>query len=102
MADHTEQKWYVRIENFDLGAAHCPRCGVPYTVGPVFDHDPHPCLNCGATLVEWNLMNPIFIIDRDRAPEILKSIMDYLALLTEQQANIALYELFSFLGVIKY
>ncbi len=96
--------WYCRLEepNMDLNAAYCPACNAPYQVGPIFDHDPRSCTQCGAVLIEWNMMTSIFIIDRDQAPALVRNIIEYLAPCTEQQADEELLQLLRFLGVIKY
>ncbi len=104
MNNNSNRSWYVRLNGpkIDLKSACCPKCDAPYKVGPIFDHDPRPCLNCGTTLIEWNMMDPIFIINYNQAPQIVKNIIDYLAPFTEQEADMELLKLLRFMEILRY
>lgn len=80
--------WHDHVNVRESGlAARCPRCGSDFRVGPVFDHDPRPCLDCGASLVEWNLMRFIVVIDAERAPPLVQAVISHLSMLTEPEAQ---------------
>ena len=99
MASSTSRRWYVRLPIRDMGRVVCPRCGEPYAVGPMFDHDPRVCLSCRATLIEWLMLTTIYLIDIEKAPPMVHVIVNYLAPLTEQEADSELTSLLRFLGV---
>lgn len=83
----------------DIGAMHCPRCGRPYPVNPLFDHDFTNCLGCGAKLTEWNLMSRIYLIDYDRADPRLKKFVDLIEPLGEPEAEDVILALHKIMGV---
>lgn len=97
----TTKNWYQRIDVMavDSLAAKCPRCSSPYPVGPIFDKDPRTCLYCHATLVEWNLIHYIYVIDLDNSPHLVQHMVNYLRLAGSLDAEKQLFELLEFLGV---
>ena len=101
----TGQPWYERI---DLTAAEstrndfrarCPGCDAHYLFGPLFDHHPRMCRNCGVSLREWIMHRYIYLIDFDHAPVLVRNIVASLDPLPEQEASDRLLELMEFLGV---
>jgi hypothetical protein len=101
MVTNSQSRWFSRGNIHNLKSCICPRCGASYTVGPIFDHDMQTCLNCGASLAEWNMNFNIYLIDVEKAPLIVKKIIEYLAPLDEHNAFHQLLELLRFLGVEK-
>jgi hypothetical protein len=97
----TNKNWFKMVNIYNLTSCTCPRCGASYTVGPIFDHDILLCNDCGAPLVEWNMNFNVYLIDVEKAPSIVKQIVEYLAPLTEHQAFHELLSLLRFLGVEK-
>lgn len=92
------KNWFNRYQINELASCKCPRCDTSYKFGPVFDHDIRWCSHCGAVLVEWNMNNHLYIIDKEMATPLVKAIIEYLAPLDEYQAFHELNELLSFLG----
>jgi hypothetical protein len=97
MSSSTE-KWYSRVTNFEQ-PLHCPRCAFPYVAGPLFDHDPRIRQNCGITIIEWFLFSVVYVIDIERAPEIVKTLVNYMQPLIEPDAYDQLLSLLIFLDV---
>lgn len=98
MAQDRTHQWFNRVYNFEH-PLHCPHCDAPYAIGPIFDHDVHSCLHCNTLLVEWNMLSVAYLIDLDRAPDIVKALVKYLQPLTEPQAFQELLSLMQFFGV---
>ena len=87
-----ERKWFNRISVMDadddaFSKFSCPRCGAPYPVSSMFDHDPRFCSKCESKLIEWNLIEFIYLIDYESAPGIVKNMIDYLEDKNEHDAN---------------
>jgi len=101
MVTSSQDRWFSRENIHNLKSCTCPRCGAPYSIGPIFDHDVQTCSNCGASLVEWNMNFNIYLIDVEKAPPIVKSIIEYLAPLDEHNAFHQLLGFLRFLGVEK-
>lgn len=97
MSSSTE-KWYSRVANFEH-PLQCPRCNSPYGSGPLFDHDPRICYNCGITIIEWFMISVVYLIDIERAPEIVKTLVNYMQSLSESDAHDQLLSLLMFLDV---
>ncbi|MDH5771306.1 MAG: hypothetical protein OEZ25_08480 [Candidatus Bathyarchaeota archaeon] len=68
----------MNADNDALSNFECPRCSSKYPIGPIFDHDPNICSGCGSKLIEWNLIEHIYLIDYENAPGIIKKIIEYL------------------------
>jgi hypothetical protein len=83
----------------EMGKVRCPRCNHPYQAGPLFDHHPRKCKGCGVLLVEWNIMNYVYIISPESAPPVIQTLVAFLAPLTEYEAAHCLIELLRFLDV---
>ena len=91
-------KWLSRVANFEE-PLRCPRCDAPYVAGPLFDHDPRIYRNCKATLIEWFMISVVYLIDIERAPDIVKALVNYLRPLSEPDACDQLLSLLMFLNV---
>ncbi len=94
----TTASWYRRVHGAELGSLTCPRCGHPYSVGPIFDHDPRRCSGCQTTLIEWSMITYIYLIDSERAPPIIQALVEHTAPLTEWEAEGRILDLMRFLG----
>ena len=111
MDTDTNLKWYSRLTVADVTEADlnnpsrlalllsCPRCGYPFPFSPLFDHHPNRCRKCNAALVEWNMTNYIYLIDKDNAPPVVAALIAHTALLPEPEAEQSIRELLRFLGV---
>lgn len=101
MAVKSDSVWYSRCVVLKDGLSlKCPRCGADFHVGPMFDHDKRPCLNCGVPLVEWNLMSVVIVVDVDSAPRLVQEMIAYMGDLTEPDAQDQLEGLLRAVGAL--
>jgi hypothetical protein len=82
--------WFSRVLPESISDAKCPRCGAPFDVNAIFDHHPRSCVGCGTVLVEWNLNRHVYILDKERAPALVRSIMDLTGPMDEHRAGVEL------------
>lgn len=82
-----------------MADVRCPQCAHSILPGPLFDHHSMKCKGCGGILVEWNIMNYIYIIIPEKAPPVVQYLVSFLAPLNEHEAAHALIELLRFLDV---
>ena len=96
-----QNSWYCKTIIEDNANRKCPHCATRRSVEVLFDHHVKPCLHCGIDLVEWSFTTAsefIYIIDIQRAPPIIKLLIDYLAKFPEIDASRELGTLLEFLG----
>ena len=91
-----KKDWYIPLSN--LKDVACPRCKGLLS-STVFDSK--TCSFCKSKLTKWNLANGSYLIDIEKAPDIIKVLLKYLEPFSELDANSELKVLLCFLGVLE-
>jgi len=94
----TKPMWYSKwITGEGIGDTSCPACGSPFPLDIAFDNAPRVCPSCKKPLVEWNFLSMVLIIDPEKAPPLVRMIVDFLAPMADYEAEETLkqvYQLF--------
>jgi hypothetical protein len=99
MSMDSTSTWFVRLPSADWAGAACPSCRDPYQISPVFVHDEVTCRRCKTALVEWHIHETVYLIDVQKAPSVVRAIVDHLGPLSRQEAWREMEQLLLFLEI---
>ncbi|MEI8378730.1 MAG: hypothetical protein WCJ09_01290 [Planctomycetota bacterium] len=84
-------KW-IAAEN--TGSISCPACGSPFPIETAFDNAPRWCPTCKKQLVQWNFYSLVLTIDPEKAPPLIKNIIEFIGPMPDFEADEAMKELY--------
>jgi predicted amidophosphoribosyltransferase len=86
-----EARWHSRWVAGD--GVRCPACGAGFALDIAFDNAPRWCPACKKTLVEWFFYSLPLLIDPEKAPPLVKSIIDFIDVLADFESEEVMLEL---------